>query len=190
MQALIDGRVADFDKTQATQKAKKLRGKGWEKRFRGQDFQGEGVDIIIAAQDHRQRKHKLKPWEVSLRKGSYATALDEVLAQPQLSATITLLTALRHRSALRTALSGRDEVSLVPVFKWVCTYISDPRYVGLCVDVGVLVLDLYAEFMGESREVDGLRKRLHAAVRREVGRCQMAWQTEGMLGLVMEGGEG
>ena len=189
MQALIDGRVADFDKTEAAKKSKKLRGKGWEKRFRGQDFQGEGADIIIAAQDHRPRK-KLKPWEKSLRKGAYARALDEVLAQPQLSTTITMLTALRHRSALRTALSGRDELSLVPVFKWVCTYISDPRYVALCVDLGVLVLDLYAEFMGESREVDALRKRLHAAVRREVGRSQMAWQTEGMLGLVVEGGGG
>ena len=91
---------------------------------------------------------------------------------------------------MRAALRGRDEVTLQPVFKWVCTYITNPRYVSLCTDMGMLVLELYAEVMGESGDVDRLRERLHGVVRREVERSQQAGQTEGMLGLVMGGSEG
>lgn len=189
MQALLDGRGADFDAAQGAKKRPSK--KGWEKRLRGEDFTGEGADIVIADRPRGSSgRHKAKPWEALLRKGHYAAALDAVLVLNSLPSTITLLTALRHRSAMRAALRGRDEVTLQPVFKWVCTYITNPRYVSLCTDMGMLVLELYAEVMGESGDVDRLRERLHGVVRREVERSQQAGQTEGMLGLVMGGSEG
>ena len=178
MQALIEGNIEELDRKRA-----RKRPKGWEKRFRGQDFTGEDADIII--EGRTKRNYKPKPWETLLRKGKYAAALDEVLQGQNLPATITLLTALRHRSATRTALSGRDDVSLQPVFKWVCKYITNPRYVSLCVDMGMLILDLYSSNMGESPEIDRLMARLHHVVRAEVDRSQHAWQTEGMLGMLV-----
>ena len=178
MQALIEGKIEELDKKRA-----KKRPKGLEKRFRGQDFTGEGADIIIEGRTKGNYKHK--PWEALLRKGKYAAALDEVLQGQNLPATITLLTALRHRSATRTALSGRDDVSLQPIFKWVCKYITNPRYVNLCVDIGMLIMDLYSSHMGESPEIDQLMARLHKVVRSEVARSQQAWQTEGMLGMLV-----
>ena len=178
MQALIDGNIEELDKKRA-----RKRSKGWEKHYRGQDFTGEGADIII---EGRPKRHpKPKPWEALLRKGKYAAALDEVLQAQNLAATITLLTALRHRSATRTALSGRDDVSLQPIFKWVCKFITNPRYVNLCVDIGMLILDLYSSHMGESPEIDQLMARLHRTVRSEVERSQQAWQTDGMLGMLV-----
>ena len=175
MQALIEGKIDDHDK-----KITKKRGKGWEKRLRGRDFTGEGTDIIIEG-NARSTQTKLKPWQQLLRKGKYAPALDQVLQTASLPSTITLLTSLRHRSALRTALAGRDDVSLKPIFKWVCTHITDPRYVNVCVDMGMLILDLYAPHMGESPAIDRLMERLHARVRREVEMAQQALQTRGML---------
>ena len=178
MQALVEGKTEDLDK-----KIAKKRPRGYEKRYRGQDFTGEGADIIV---EGRKRGHpKPKPWEQLLRKGKYGEALDEVLRTANLSMTVTLLTALRHRSATRTALSGRDDLTLQPIYKWVCKYITDPRYVKLCVDIGMLVLDLYSEHMGESPVIDHLTTRLHKAVRTEVERSQQAWQTQGMLGMLM-----
>ena len=186
MQALIEGNIEELDK----KKAKKS--KGLQKRFRGQDFKGEGADVIIEGRDKGGRK-KPKPWENLLRKGKYAAALDQVLmpdkGQPELYDTITLLTALRHRSATRTALSGRDDVSLQPIFKWVCKYITNPRYVNLCVDTSMLILDLYSAHMGESPQIDRLLAGLHRAVRREVERSQQALQTEGMLEMLLNAGE-
>lgn len=182
MQALIEGNVEELDRKKVKKKSK-----GFEKRFRGQDFTGEGADIIIDGRTKGKKKPKI--WEVLLRKGKYAAALDQVLAPEKgvqyLPDVVTLLTALRHRSATRTSLSERDDVSLQPIFKWMCTFITSPRYVNLCVDIGMVILDLYSSHMGESPQIDRLMVRLHRAVRMEVERSQQAWQTEGMLGMLM-----
>ncbi|KAI4245796.1 MAG: hypothetical protein L6R40_002324 [Gallowayella cf. fulva] len=180
MQALIEGKIEEHDK-----KVGKKRPSGWEKRFRGRDFTGEGADIIIEGNADGKKK-KLRLWENLLRKGKYAAALDEVLKNKRLPETITLLIALRHRSALRTAISGRDDVSLQPIFKWVCTYISNPRYVSICVDIGIQILDLYSSHMGESAEIDRLMQRLHVGVRQQVERSQQSWKTKGMLEMILE----
>ncbi|KAL8766750.1 MAG: hypothetical protein Q9203_006242 [Teloschistes exilis] len=183
MQALIEGKIEEHDK----RVSKKLP-QGWEKRFRGRDFTGEGVDIIIQGNEDGKRK-KLTVWEDLLRTGRYAEALDEALKGHRLQEIVTLLTALRHRSALRTALSGRDDVSLQPIFKWICMHISNPPYVSICVDIGIQILDLYSSHMGESPEIDGLVKQLHRAVRYQVEKAQQSWQMEGMLDMVLASGD-
>ena len=177
MQALIEGKTEELDRKNAKKKPK-----GWDKRSRGQNFTGEGADIIIEGRPKGIAKSK--PWEKLLRKGKYAEALDQVLETSDLPTQIILLTALRHRSATRTALSGRDDVSLQPIFKWVCKYITNPRYVNFCADIGMNILDLYSANMGESVEIDRLMARLHRGVRTEVKKSQQAWQTEGMLGML------
>ncbi|EEH03229.1 U3 small nucleolar RNA-associated protein [Histoplasma capsulatum G186AR] len=195
MQALLDGKLDEHDKRMA-KKQKQKRGKGWEKRLRGMDFVGEGVDIVIDAQEPsasaRKRKRE-QPWELDLRKGRYAAALDAVLCPPNTNdatptnsklSTLTLLTALRHRSALRTALSGRDEVTLQPVLQWVYKSITDPRVVDMCVEVAMNILDIYSGNLGQSVVFDGMVEKLHARVREEVDRAQQAWMTKGMLGML------
>ncbi len=177
---MIEGKVEEHDK-----KVSKKRPRGYERRFRGRDFTGEGADIIIEGNADGKRK-KIKPWERFLRKGKYPAALDEVLKNKILPDTITLLVALRHRSALRTALSGRDEVSLQPIFTWVCTHISSPRYVHVCVDIGIQILDLYSSHMGESPDIDRLMQRLHQGVRHQVEMSQQSWKTQGMLEMILQ----
>ena len=73
MTALIEGNLEEHDR-----KRDRKRTRGWEKRFRGRDFTGEGVDVIIEGNPKRRTK-KLARWEVDLRKGRYAAALDQVL---------------------------------------------------------------------------------------------------------------
>lgn len=178
MQALLEGKLDEYDRKVA--KKEKLRGKGWEKRLRGRDFIGEGVDIVIEGQDRKKRK-KEQPWEHDLRKARYSAALDQVLANSDKTAQLTLFTALRHRSALRAALQGRDEVTLQPVLHWIYRNITDPRLVELCVEVAMNVLDIYSGHLGQSAQIDKLVDRLHRRVRDEVEIAQQAWQTKGML---------
>jgi len=180
MQALIEGKTDELDK----KRAKKMPS-GMKKRLRGRDFTGEGVDVIIEG-NKRERRTKPKGWEKELRSGRYSAALDVVLAGNTLSETMTLLVALRHRSAMRTALSGRDEITLQPILRWICKHITNPLYVTTCVDIGALILDLYAAQMGQSKDIDALMRQLHQQVRREVNRSQQAWQTQGMLGLLLD----
>jgi U3 small nucleolar RNA-associated protein 15 len=182
MQALVEGRLDDYDKKYN----KKKRRKGVEKKQRGTDFLGEGADIIIEGNDRKRNVEAI--WEKDLRQGRYAHALDYVLDQ-KLSAimVLTLFTALRHRSAMRVALQGRDEISVQPIFKWVIKHITDPRYVSICVDAALLLLDLYSEHVGGSAELENNIKLLHRRVRTEVERSQQACQTSGMLEMLMVG---
>lgn len=98
---------------------------------------------------------------------------------------LTVFTALRHRSAMRTALINRDEVTLQPILRWIIKNISDTRITRLTTDVALVVLDLYADQMGRSEEIDNLVKALFEKVKDTVEACQMAWSAQGMVDMLM-----
>lgn len=150
------------------------------------------VDFLID-NDATGRRAKESPWQNHLRHGRYAAALDGVLdiSAPDHSKlnVLTLLVALRHRSALRAALENRDEESVQPVLHWICNHIIDPRYRSACVDVGLHLLDLYAEHVDVSAELATGFKTLRKRVTQEVEKAQVAAQTGGMLEALMIAGE-
>jgi U3 small nucleolar RNA-associated protein 15 len=190
MAALAAGKIEEYDRKQGK---KRKRGEGWEKRIRGKDYTGEGADIIVSANTNAERSGRLKnksQWERALREGKYDKALDLVLELGDRGAIITLLTALVHRSALRTALSRRTSTSLMPVLKWLDKHVADPRFVKLTSDVAMILLDIYGEHLGESREVDLALEKLHEGVRRGAEVAQMCWSTMGMLDLLQAGAGG
>ncbi|KAI1491798.1 WD domain-containing protein [Biscogniauxia mediterranea] len=182
MAALIAGRVSEYDRS----KNKRKRRIGGAKRL---EMVGEGADVVIANDISRPKREK--PWQKDLRHGRYAAALDRVLdpeAKDYAPLTVlTLLVALRHRSALREALEGRDEDTVQPILRWVQTHIVSPRYVAVCVDVATHLLDLYTQFVAGSAELEAGFKTLHRRVRHEVEKAQMATQTTGMLGSLLVG---
>ena len=183
MQALIEGTLDVHDKKNA--KKRKREGKV---KDASKDFVGESAEIVIEGNENRRRKKEAE-WESELRHGKYAQALDNLLERETRAITmLSFLMALRHRSALRAALQGRDETSVQPIFKWVSKHITDPRYVSVCVDTALVLLDLYSEHVGGSRELDHSIKMLHRCVRIEVDRSQQAFMTGGMLEMLMAGG--
>ncbi|ETN41536.1 uncharacterized protein HMPREF1541_03472 [Cyphellophora europaea CBS 101466] len=183
MDALLAGKIADYDAKQA-----KKRGRGWEKRFRGKDYDGGDADLIIEGND-RTKPKKLKKWEQSLHKGRYAEALDFALDGRDRMTVFTLLNHLRYRSALRAALEGRNETTLQPMLGWVYDNISssNERFVGLCVETSMTIMELYAQALTESPVLEKHINKLRRRVLEEVERAKMASETMGMLGLVWEG---
>jgi len=193
MKALIEGKIDEHDR-----KVKKLR-QGDKKRLRGRDFTGEGADIVIEGNVRGKIRNQSK-WETALRKGHWAVSLDMLLHSPvekqqKLSisnnntldkrAMLTLLTALHHRSALRTALSGRDEETLVPLLRWITKNINDPRHVKLLSAVALQIIDIYAPQLGGDdrgeHSIDSLIASLHRRVKHAVEMATVAGATGGML---------
>ncbi|KAK4113463.1 WD40 repeat-like protein [Canariomyces notabilis] len=174
------------------QKAKRKRAAVTNKAM---ELLGESVDTVIPTADTitggRRRRVKLKPWQRNFRQGRYAAALDEVIdmssAEYQPVTALTVLVALRHRSALREALEGRDEITVLPLLRWVAKYMSDPRYLSICVDVAFHLLDLYSEHVSGSDELAAQFQALLGKVSREVEKAQMAIQTNGMVESLMFG---
>ncbi|KAM7207617.1 WD40-repeat-containing domain protein [Naviculisporaceae sp. PSN 640] len=157
---------------------------------------GEGVDFIIPTEatnsaGGRKRKKHLKKWQKDFREGRYAAALDEVtdMSSPEYQPTValTVFTALRHRSALREALEGRDEVTVLPLLKWAGKYLPDPRYASICVDVAFHLIDLYSEYVGGSPELTLQFVSLWGKVKREVAKAHVAIKTMGMLDSLVMG---
>ncbi|KAK5133763.1 hypothetical protein LTR08_007413 [Meristemomyces frigidus] len=189
MEALIAGEADEYERRQ---KKKNMR-QGIRARDRGKDFRGEGVDIIITGND-RSRQKKLKPWQHSLRAGEYGLALDQAL-DPGMEIGInteqvlTLLTALRHRSALRTALARRSAEQLVPILRWALKHINHARHVHITYDLILVLLDLYSSKLAEwqeSEEEDGKEvQRLVMKIQRRVRQAaDMSSQAQGTLGVL------
>ncbi|RFU74345.1 hypothetical protein TARUN_7904 [Trichoderma arundinaceum] len=181
MEALVAGTIDSLD-------AKKQKRKRRIEATKRLDLLGESADVVIA-NEGRLGKKKERPWQADLRHARYSKALDQVIdrSSPEYAPlnVLTLLLALRHRSAIRDALENRDEQSVQPVLKWVCGHICDPRYVSICVEVGIHLLDLYAEYVGASAELHQGFKTLHRRVKLEVERAQIACQSGGMLESLM-----
>ena len=60
---------------------------------------------------------------------------------------VSMLHELVFRDALRTALSGRDESTLVPLLQFAVKYVAHPRYTPLMWDMcstllGMILVDL------------------------------------------------
>ena len=91
------------------------------------------------------------------------------------------MTALHHRSALRTALLNRDEITLQPVLRWVIKNVSDYRVTRLTTEVALVVLDLYADQLGRSEDIDSLFHALMTRVKVTVDASQLAWSVRGMV---------
>ncbi|KAI9713677.1 MAG: hypothetical protein M1828_001407 [Chrysothrix sp. TS-e1954] len=204
--ALASGTIATYDAQKRKKDRLAARTSGVRKRLRGMDYQpsqAEEAHIVLDGVDQQSRPKKLQPWDRALRKLRYAEALDLALAHvpsdPKM--VLTVLTALVHKSALRTALKARDEVTVRPILKWVIKHLADSRFVELIVRVATCLLELYGAEFGEAKlgiggldgEAEGaneiaiLLKRLHDKVRGQVEGSQAAWATKGMLEMVMLG---
>ena len=79
---------------------------------------------------------------------------------------------------------NRDEVTLQPILRWLITNISDYRITRLTTDVALVVLDLYANQLGRSEEIDSLVIVLMQRVKVMVEASQIAWSVRGMVDML------
>lgn len=185
MEALLAGTIEEHDRKKA--KLAKKRGVGWEKRLRGRDFNGEGADVLIEGNVRTTIEKKMKTWDRAMHFTKYSEALDLALASKQAPIVMAVLTELKYRSALKAALENRNEQTLRPVLHWVWSKISTTEYTNICVQVAMIIMDLYSKHVGMSQAVSGLVNKLHVRVQEEVARSQQAIMTKGMLELLLPG---
>lgn len=185
MQALLEGRLEEHDRKKA--KLEKKKGAGWERRFRGRDFNGEGADIVIEGNERTKSEGKMKSWDRAMHATKYPEALDFAIASQQKPIIISVLTELRYRNALKAALSNRTEDKLQPILQWIFTNISTTQYTPICVSVAIVMMDLYSKDVGSSKTIWTLIQKLHNRVQEEELRSEQAIKTKGMLELLLTG---
>ncbi|BEJ15544.1 hypothetical protein CspHIS471_0501490 [Cutaneotrichosporon sp. HIS471] len=130
------------------------------------------VPILGPADEVRvetRRRERLREFDRYLKAFKYSAALDAGLKKTiRPTTTFALLQELVQRDALRTALNGRDDVSLEPVLAFLARHVTDPRFGEAAADVAAVLLDLYAAQLGHSPLVDDLVAKLATRVEREL----------------------
>ncbi|XP_062509297.1 U3 small nucleolar RNA-associated protein 15 homolog [Corticium candelabrum] len=147
---------------------------------RGTSAQPDQDDVIVERIKHRG----LAEYETFLRKFQYRNALDAALKTGRHVVIVSLVQELVHRDGLKIALSGRDEMALEPVLRFLTKYIADPRYTALLSDVCNIVLDIYAGAVGESPKIDELLQKLKSRIDYELIFQQQVFQLLGAMDMI------
>ncbi|KAH9813390.1 WD40-repeat-containing domain protein [Melampsora americana] len=134
----------------------------------------------------RKRKQKLQVWDRMLKSFRYGDALDSVLtpATPP-NITFALCRELIHRDGLHQALSGRDEVSLAPILRFLTRYITDPRWFNIGSDVMKCIMELYEPVLGKSDVIDSLFNKLWHRVTDEVKLHSKLFEINGQIEMIL-----
>eukprot|EP00045_Choanoeca_perplexa_P005134 m.43687 g.43687 ORF g.43687 m.43687 type:complete len:498 (+) comp12952_c0_seq1:110-1603(+) len=152
-------------RTEAPQPRRAPRPGSYRYLMRGQGTKPTAVDQVVTV----PKRKKLRKHDRLLKRFRYAQALDAVLdADYRAPLVASFLQELIERDGLRTALSGRDDVTLQPILAFCLRNIAQPRYTRLLIMVAEVLLDVYSASLGLSPVVDGMFARLANKVKQEV----------------------
>ncbi|WFD01756.1 U3 small nucleolar RNA-associated protein 15 [Malassezia obtusa] len=139
-----------------------------------------------------RRKQRLKRYDQLLKAFRYRDALDASLQHGvPASVTFALLMELIRRSpsgqadGLRRAISGRDDVTLEPLLRFLLRHATNPQYTSLVCDTLNTVIDTYASVLGQSPIIDDLFGRIWAKLSEEVRLQNQLVQVNGALEMIL-----
>lgn len=152
--------------------------------MRGQSNTAAKDDFVV---EHTKRQ-RLKKYDQFMKVFQYSNALDEVLRVSIQTPVVVaaVLQELIHRDGLKQAITGRDDVSLEPLMRFLIRNIHHPRFTNLLVDVSEAVIgkflymieynmllivqfvDCYTRVFGQSPLIDDLLSRLTVKVKQEI----------------------
>lgn len=148
-----------------------------------------GADELAVEATRRQR---LKPYDKLLKAFRYRDALDASLQQGvPASATFALIMELIRRSpsgqadGLRRAVSGRDDITLDPLLRFLLRHATNPQYSGLVCDTLNVTIDAYAPVLGQSPIIDDLFGRIASKLGEELRLQHQLLQVKGALEMVL-----
>ena len=143
------------------------------------------------------RKLKLKDYDRYLKSFRYRDALDAAL-RPKVTPSVTfaLLLELTHRSPLSTAtdggpdgirraIQGRDDIGLDPLLKFLLRHAANPAYTDIVYDTMNVLIDTYADVLGQSPLLDDMLGRIWAKIADEIRLQQNMTQVKGALEMIM-----
>jgi U3 small nucleolar RNA-associated protein 15 len=81
---------------------------------------------------------------------------------------ISLIEELRSRNALFEAIDGRDEITLLPILKFLKKYILDERYSSIIIKLTDIILEIYSPIIGKSQLIDKYFRLLRKSINEEI----------------------
>ena len=132
-----------------------------------------------------QRKQlKFTKYEKAFKAFKFRDALDECLTigNPQL--VVSCLTELMVYNALSIALSGRDEMGLLPVLKFISKSVQSPEFCHTSLEVFSEILIIYGSKIGQSPEIDDCLAIILSKMNREIKIAKEMAKVSGQLEMI------
>lgn len=162
-------------------KKKKKRGPGYTYALKGKTYVPHQSDLLI---EHK-RKEKLQKYDKFFKKFEHSKAFDAALdirvRRETPEVTVSVLQELIRRGGIRAALAGRDEKSLSFILKFLQKNIGNPRFTPVITDVVNLVVDLYANQIGQSAAIDHVLVQLKKTVDQEINYMKQLFEVMGTM---------
>lgn len=138
------------------------------------------------------RRQRLKQYDQLLKTFRYRDALDASLQQGvPAGVTFALIMELIRRSpsgqadGLRRAISGRDDVMLEPLLRFLLRHATNPQYTSLVCDTLTMVIETYASVLGQSPIIDDLFGRIWSKLSEEMRLQTQLFQVNGALEMIL-----
>ncbi|XP_076312441.1 U3 small nucleolar RNA-associated protein 15 homolog [Tachypleus tridentatus] len=150
-------------------------------------YKPEDSDITVVNDEHK----KLPRYDHYLRTFQVSRALDCVLRKyiqerkPEL--TVAVIQELIRRGSLRAAVAGREGKSMVSLFKFVSKYLHDSRFQAILMDVAFILIEIYAQKLGESDQLQQQFNSLKSAIDQEMKILHLFMKIRGTIGAVRAG---
>lgn len=153
--------------------------------MRGSDYHGELEHRVV--DDNVKSKKKLPVWERHLKQFRWSDALDAVL-HPDASSEhrLLIMEELKKRGKVRVSLSGRDENSLEPLFRYAIPSIRDFRSMATTADFIACAIEMYGPLIEKSTVLESKVNELRKVLTKEIEVAQNAQRIEGMLELLAD----
>lgn len=131
-----------------------------------------------------RKQHKFTKYEKSFKAFKFRDALDEclIVGNPQL--IISCFTELKVYNALHIALSGRDEMGLLPALRFISKSIQNPEFCHISLEVLSEILDIYGNKIGQSLEIDECLTIIFKKLEREVRIANEMVKVSGQLDMI------
>eukprot|EP00817_Percolomonadidae_sp_ATCC50343_P004103 CAMPEP_0117423838 /NCGR_PEP_ID=MMETSP0758-20121206/4377_1 /TAXON_ID=63605 /ORGANISM="Percolomonas cosmopolitus, Strain AE-1 (ATCC 50343)" /LENGTH=225 /DNA_ID=CAMNT_0005207257 /DNA_START=823 /DNA_END=1497 /DNA_ORIENTATION=- len=106
----------------------------------------------------RKRSYNLEMFHSFLSRFRYKEALSMAIEKYHSDPiiVISLLEELRVRNELMNALDAKQDVQLAPLLEFLITYIRDPKFSKVLIQVTKVVLQMYSPILGQSEWIDRL----------------------------------
>ncbi|XP_048735009.1 U3 small nucleolar RNA-associated protein 15 homolog [Ostrea edulis] len=150
----------------------------------GKTYHPQKGDFVVL----HKRKEQLARYDKYFKKFEFTKALDSAmkngvcLRSPEV--TVRVLQELMKKGAIKAALACRSDLSVGYIIQFIKRNISKPSFQRVLLDVANLVLDLYADQVGQSPVMDCQLTELRETVEQEVNYMTELSEVMGMLDTV------
>jgi len=139
----------------------------FEKAFQERGVRAEAPKDAIQVTTGTQAP-SLRDYEGLLKKFQYGRALDAALKTGNSIVVLSLFEEFMYRQALDIPLSGRNELTLMPILKFLNTHITKPYFAPTLLQVFEKILDIYLPVLNQSSTVSSMLRKINLQLKREI----------------------